>query len=502
MTLDAFAALNAAQAEAGRPPVVNPRNGAAGSLRQKDASITASRGLSLFMYQLGALEGGPQLRTHHETLEWLASIGFAVNPNIAAHDDDRVGPRRVLRRLEARRHSLGYEIDGAVVKVDRLDQRAEMGFTSKAPRWAIAYKFPPEERTTRAARHPREHRAHRSRHAVRACSSRCSSAASRCRRPRCTTRTKSRARRAARRHRRRAPRRRRDPRSGRAGARRSGPSAASRGCSRRRAPTAASRSCAPKVKRTTGASTSTARRGSGRASCSSQAAARMDIEGHGRRAGRPVRRRAGSSSTRPTSTRSRPSALVGDAAARRQVGARARRRDRDSQAAPALRVLIVGLGIKHVGPSAAQALERTLGSLDAVAAASLEELVAIDGVGPIIAESVAAWFADERNRAFIEKLRAAGVNFDGAAAARRRCRSTRRRSPASRSCSPARWSATRVKRRPRRSRRAAARSPSSVSKKTSYRGRRREPGEQAREGRVARCLGARRGRVRGAARRS
>ena len=85
MTLDAFTALNAAQAAAGRPPVVNPRNGAAGSLRQKDASITASRGLSLFTYQLGVLEGGPQLRTHHQMLDWLISIGFPVNPNIRRH---------------------------------------------------------------------------------------------------------------------------------------------------------------------------------------------------------------------------------------------------------------------------------------------------------------------------------------------------------------------------------------------------------------------------------
>src|SRR5262249_13466805 len=86
MTLDAFTPLNEAQAKAGRPLVVNPRNGAAGSLRQKDASITAARGLSMVSYQLGACDGGPALTSHHQTLEWLTELGFAVNPNIRRHD--------------------------------------------------------------------------------------------------------------------------------------------------------------------------------------------------------------------------------------------------------------------------------------------------------------------------------------------------------------------------------------------------------------------------------
>ncbi|MEZ5252320.1 MAG: NAD-dependent DNA ligase LigA [Microthrixaceae bacterium] len=144
----AFDALNAAQAAAGARLYANPRNTAAGSLRQKDPAITASRGLSFFAYQLGEVVGGPQITRHSEALAWLASLGFPVNPQ-----------HRVVSRLEEveafcshwieHRHELGYEIDGVVVKVDRLDMQQALGVTAKAPRWAIAFKLPPEERTTK-----------------------------------------------------------------------------------------------------------------------------------------------------------------------------------------------------------------------------------------------------------------------------------------------------------------------------------------------------------------
>src|SRR5207245_975688 len=147
MPISAFEELNRRQAKEGGKVFVNPRNAAAGSLRQKDATITAARDLSFWAYQLGAVEGGPGFRSHHETLEWLRGFGFPVNPEI-----------RRLQGLEAvhefcrhwleHRHDLDYEIDGVVVKVDDLAQRVELGSTSKAPRWAIAFKFPPEERTT------------------------------------------------------------------------------------------------------------------------------------------------------------------------------------------------------------------------------------------------------------------------------------------------------------------------------------------------------------------
>src|ERR671910_354066 len=148
MALSAFQALNERQVEAGARPFVNARNSAAGSLRQKDPKVTGARELALWSYQLGQVEGGPTFASHHETLEWLSSLDFPVNPEIRRV----VGPDAVLDycvHWQQHRHDLDYEIDGVVVKVDDLARRQLLGSTSKAPRWAIAYKFPPEERTTR-----------------------------------------------------------------------------------------------------------------------------------------------------------------------------------------------------------------------------------------------------------------------------------------------------------------------------------------------------------------
>ncbi len=147
MPLASFEELNRRQGEAELRLFANPRNAAAGALRQIDPAVTASRQLSIFCYQPGQKQGGPRLRTHHETLEWLTGLGFPVNPHIERLDD-LAAVHRFCTGMEDRRHSLGYEIDGAVVKVDSLAQRDEMGTTSRAPRWAIAYKFPPEEKTT------------------------------------------------------------------------------------------------------------------------------------------------------------------------------------------------------------------------------------------------------------------------------------------------------------------------------------------------------------------
>ncbi len=148
MPTTSFEELNRRQAEAEARLFANPRNAAAGSLRQKDSSVTASRDLALFCYQLGAKEGGPRLRTHTETLSWMRELGFPVNPLIDQHDDLE-SVYGFCHSMEEQRHTLGYEIDGVVVKVDDLAQRDELGFTSRAPRWAIAYKFPPEEKTTK-----------------------------------------------------------------------------------------------------------------------------------------------------------------------------------------------------------------------------------------------------------------------------------------------------------------------------------------------------------------
>jgi len=157
LPLDAFARLqaakeaeNVARLAAGRKPEpvpVNPRNAGAGSLRQKDSTITAGRGLAFWSYQLGEVVGGPEFTSHHETLEYLQSIGFPVNPEIRLVDG-LVAVMEFCRHWQEYRHTLAYEIDGVVIKVDSLAQREMLGFTSRAPRWAIAFKFPPQERTT------------------------------------------------------------------------------------------------------------------------------------------------------------------------------------------------------------------------------------------------------------------------------------------------------------------------------------------------------------------
>jgi len=155
MPTAAFEELNERQAAAGERLFVNPRNSAAGSLRQKDPAITASRALSFWAYQLGEVVMPPGVgepdalrHSHHGTLDWLAHAGFPVSPdrrNLASVDDVVA----FCAHWQDARHELGYEIDGVVVKVDDLGVQQRLGSTSRAPRWAIAYKFPPEERSTR-----------------------------------------------------------------------------------------------------------------------------------------------------------------------------------------------------------------------------------------------------------------------------------------------------------------------------------------------------------------
>jgi DNA ligase (NAD+) len=147
MPIASFEALNERAAAAGQPRFANPRNAGAGSLRQKDPRVTASRELSFWCYQLGEVIGGPVFASHHETLEFLGSLGFPVNPEVRLVDD-LAGVYLFAAHWQEHRHDLPYEIDGAVAKVDQLALRELLGFTSRAPRWAIAFKFPPEERTT------------------------------------------------------------------------------------------------------------------------------------------------------------------------------------------------------------------------------------------------------------------------------------------------------------------------------------------------------------------
>ncbi len=141
MPLSGFSELNARVAELGQKLAPNPRNAAAGSLRQKDSSITASRPLAVWMYGLGAAEG-VELGTHWETLEWLRDHGFRTNPFSERHESIEA-VAEVCRLWETKRLDLDYEIDGFVIKVDSFDQQRRLSDLHGRPRWARAYKWAP-----------------------------------------------------------------------------------------------------------------------------------------------------------------------------------------------------------------------------------------------------------------------------------------------------------------------------------------------------------------------
>ncbi len=147
MPLTAFEELNKRQTESGGQSFVNPRNAAAGSVRQKDPAITATRRLAIWCYQVGHLEGGPPPPSQSETLDWLQELGLPVNP-ASERVDSRDGLEEYVQRALKDRHKHNYQTDGVVVKVDALAEQDVLGFTARSPRWAVAFKFPAEERTT------------------------------------------------------------------------------------------------------------------------------------------------------------------------------------------------------------------------------------------------------------------------------------------------------------------------------------------------------------------
>ncbi|MDQ1448084.1 MAG: ligase [Actinomycetota bacterium] len=409
MPLAAFEALNRRQGEAGERLFTSPRNAAAGSLRQKDPSITATRDLTLYAYQIGAKDGGPRLRTHQETLAWLEVLGFPVNPHIEAFDDLEA-VFEFCERIQTDRHSLGYEIDGVVVKVDDLGQRAEMGATSRAPRWAIAFKFPPEEKTTllrdimvsigrtgratpfavlepvfvgganvgMATLHNEDDVA------------------------------------------------RKDVRPGdTVVVRRAGdviPEVVGPVLAKRPPKTkpwkfpAKCPECGQPLVRVEGE----ANHHCVNVDCPAQRVQRlvhwasrgaMDIEGLGEERVRQFVEAGlledAADVYALTVDRLVPLERIGERSAQLLVDAIGA-----SKQQPLWRVL-VGLGINHVGPTAAQALARSFADLPAIVGGSEEELTAIDGVGPTIAQSIGTWFSIDRNRRLVQRLRAAGVNFEG-----------------------------------------------------------------------------------------
>ncbi|MBK9475460.1 MAG: NAD-dependent DNA ligase LigA [Tetrasphaera sp.] len=145
--IEAFADLNASLVEAGKAPFANPRNAAAGSLRQKDPRVTASRPLQLLVHGIGS-RSGFDLERQSEAYERLSGWGLPVSRHMRVLDTlDEV--RAFIEEFGERRHSVEHEIDGVVVKVDEVAVQRQLGATSRAPRWAIAYKYPPEEVNTR-----------------------------------------------------------------------------------------------------------------------------------------------------------------------------------------------------------------------------------------------------------------------------------------------------------------------------------------------------------------
>ena len=409
MPLSAFEELNRRQGEAGERLFANPRNSGAGSLRQKDPAVTASRELSFFSYQLGEIQGGPTFRRHSETLDFLDEAGLPVNPEIRTVDTLEEVDAFCRNWLE-HRHDLDYEIDGVVVKVDDLAQRQELGATSKSPRWAIAYKFPPEQATTKlddimvsigrtgkatpfAMLEP-----------VRVSGSTVRLA---------TLHNEDQVRV-------------KDVRPGDTVFVRKagdvipevvGPVLAKRppGLAEWRFPDACPVCGAPLV-RLDGESDTFCTN----VDCPAQRDQRiihfasrgaMDIEGLGEKRVSQLTTAGllADAGDVYSLTYDALIALEGfaDLSVRNLLDAIERSKGR-----PLANVLI-GLGIRHLGGRGAEVLAGAMGHLDRIVAASEEELAAVEGVGPVIAHSVHEFFAVERNRAVVDKLRRAGVNFEG-----------------------------------------------------------------------------------------
>ena len=142
MPVSSFEKLNAKQLEAGQKTFANPRNAAAGTVRQLDPKITASRDLSIFVYG-GIFDKNQAPKTHSETMAKLAELGFRTNKVTVVEGIEEA--INFCKKTDEVRHTLNYATDGVVIKVDEISKQLELGFTSRVPKWAIAFKFPPEE---------------------------------------------------------------------------------------------------------------------------------------------------------------------------------------------------------------------------------------------------------------------------------------------------------------------------------------------------------------------
>ena len=409
MSVSVFEELNRTQAESGGKAYVNPRNTAAGSLRQKDPAITATRRLSFWSYQLGEVVGGPDLVHHHEIFEFLARNGFPVNPELRVLGGlGEVGA--FCDHWQEHRHDLDYEIDGVVLKLDDLELQRRLGSTARAPRWAIAYKFPPEERTTTLldieVSIGRTGRATPfavlepvfvggSTIAV-ATLHNAAQVAAKDVRPGDTVIVRK---------------------AGDVIPEVVGPVLSARPARSRpwtfptNCPVCGSVLVRPEDEadtrcqnlscpaRVAGAIEHFASRGA------------MDIEGLGEQRVQlfcelGLLADVGDIYFLPAERLVELDKL-GAASVDKLLGNIEKSKSRG------LAFLLVGLNIRHLAGAGAGALAAHFGHLDAIAAASIEELASVDGVGSIIAGSVHEWFADADNRVVIDKLRTAGVDFNG-----------------------------------------------------------------------------------------
>ena len=402
---------NRMRAEKGRAQLavpVNPRNAGAGSLRQKDPSITAQRDLSLWSYQLGEVVGGPEFSSHHDTLQFLNTLGFPVNPQISTVEslEEVIA---FCRNWQEHRHDLGYEIDGAVVKVDDLSQREQLGYTSRAPRWAIAFKFPPEEKHT-VLRDIQISVGRTGRVTPFAVLEPVFVGGSTVSMATLHNRDQVIAK---------------DVRPGdTVVVRKAGdviPEVVGPVLSKRpknTAPWEFPSVCPCNVKSTLVKIDDQADTRCVESSCPFQRDQRiiyfasrggMDIEGLGERTVFALSDVGLIEDVGDLYSLTIENLLTLDGFAQR--GAQNLLDALTQSKLRPLPKLLTALGIKHLGPAAAESLATHFGTLDAIAAASTEELSAIDGVGVVIAESIATWFHSDTNTTVIEKLRTAGVEF-------------------------------------------------------------------------------------------
>ncbi len=408
MPVSTFDALNKRMLADGRPVFANPRNTAAGSLRQKNSEVTARRKLRFWSYGLGETVGPLEPETALEMFERLGSLGLPINPEISSFVAI-ADVHEFCRRWQEQRHNPDYEIDGVVVKLDSLDQRDLLGFTSRAPRWAIAFKFPPEEKTTllrdisvsigRTGRatpfamlepvfvggstvgvatlhnedqvrlkdvRPGDTVIVRKAGDVipevvgpvladRPSASQVWRFPQEC--PRCSTRL-----------------------------------VRSEGDANTFCP---NRTCASRVEQ-------------GLAHFAGRGA--MDIEGLGERTVAALVDSGMVADVADLYALSHDDVLSLEGFA--ETSANNLLASIDASRDSPLRKVLIGLGIEHMGPTASEALARRFRTVHAIVEASVDELAAIDGIGPTIAASVANFFADEINKATVAKLGEFGVRLD------------------------------------------------------------------------------------------